>query len=127
MENVYSTAKPFYILAKILGLFPLSFVGPKVKGVFRTKWHGVLSSILSISFLIFLIVMNCYDKDNAGFDSAMLKNVWHLQALFELMMIFCNFMFQIRKRHLIVNFLEDLDNIDVKVQAISNFKRIFAY
>lgn len=52
MENIFTAIRPFYVLAKTLGLFPMSFEGPALKGHFDQMeyFDAVLSDIAAIRF-----------------------------------------------------------------------------
>ena len=114
IENIYWSAKPFYILAKFLGLFPLSLTQNK----FEFKWHGKISTVFMITFLIFLIFVNLVLKDGPTTSSQLLKQIWEVQAIIGLSLILLQFLHQFRKRYFIADFLLAIENIDKKVKKI---------
>lgn len=115
MENFYSSAKPFYYLGKALGLFPMSFVGSEAKGVLQTKWHGVLSSVVSFSLLVILVCLNSMPEKQSTSSSTMLTEIWKIQVVLLLLFICIQFIDQICKRKSIASFLEIVNRIDIKV------------
>lgn len=57
MDSIYSTAKPFLVCSKVSGLFPMYFVGPTSMGFLQTRWHDILITSCSWSFLVALIAI----------------------------------------------------------------------
>lgn len=115
MENIYTTAKPFYILAKVLGLFSKSLVGPEIKGIFETKWHGIFTSFLSGSTAIALLSLNLLIDDGPTSSSEILSKLLKLQAIFGIVLIIVQFVYQHSKNHAIVEVLHAFHRFDQKV------------
>lgn len=112
MENVYTTVKPFYYLAKTLGLFPKSF---DVKGKFETKWHGIMGSLLSLSTASVLLILNLLINDGPTSSSVMLSEMLRVQAVIGIILIIIQFFYQHSKVCEIVEFIDLLNKIDQKV------------
>lgn len=115
MENVFTAIKPFYYLAKVLGLFPMSLSGSGAKGTFKTKWHGVLMSILSISTSFLLLLLNLFISDSSKGSFGVISDMLRIQAVLCLILIIVLFVYQLSKCSSIVKFLEDLNEIDQQV------------
>lgn len=115
MENIFTAVKPFYYLAKVLGLFPMSLLGLEVKGTFVTKWHGVFASIFSVSIAFLLLFLNLFLNDGPTSSSQMLSDMLRVQAVFSLILIIVQFFYQYSKCSSIVKFLKDLNEIDHQV------------
>jgi 7tm Chemosensory receptor len=129
MENIYSSVKPFYNLSKILGLFPLSFDGSETKGRLELKWHGVVSCVVTVLILTLLLFMNFLDEEDPS-SSAMLNNVWNFQVVFGLILLLILFIYQIKQRNAIADYLQIIKNIDDKVKCsktsiIDKFQHLF--
>jgi hypothetical protein len=115
MENFFSSSKPFYFLTKTLGLYPMSFVGSEVKGVLQTKWHGILSSVISFSLLIILVFLSSTPAEQITSSSQMLSDIWKIQVVLLLLFVSLQFIYQIHKRDSIAYFLQSVNKIDIKV------------
>lgn len=111
MENIYTAAEPFYILSKVLGLFPMSKEGPTAKGLFRLKWHGIVSCLVSFIVPIALIALTIF-FDN---PDSWLSKVWSIYTNFGTTWSFLNFFFQIIKHESAIKFLDAVNQFDQKV------------
>lgn len=116
MENVFSSVKPFYRLAKTLGLFPFSFVGSELKGILELNWQGVLASLTWLSLSIFLIALRFLHEDGI-ISSAMLTKLLHAQAIFGILMLIVQFFYQLLKLSSMKQFLLFLNEIDNEVKS----------
>ena len=115
MDNVYTAVKPFYFLTKAFGLFPLSFEGPTVKGILRTKLSDVISTSLSFSSFIAL----CYARisDDIGLQNPTLSAVaWEVTFAIVMLSLLVHFVLQIYKRNDMKKFLYSLHNFDNEVR-----------
>lgn len=111
MENIYTAAEPFYILSKAFGLFPMSQEGPTSKGLFRLKWHGVVSCLVSFMVPITLIVIIIFFAN----PDTWLSKVWSVYTNFGTTWSFLNFFYQISKRQSAIKFLDAVNQFDQKV------------
>lgn len=116
MENVYTIIKPFYILAKVIGLFPLSFDGPMYKGIFKTKFYDVLIPVIVPGMSISLIALNIIINEGPASSSAMLADVWKIHTVFGCFLVILQFVVQMNNYKSIPKFLEVLNNYDLKVR-----------
>lgn len=119
MENIFSVSEPYYFLCKVLGLFPMSFEGPKTKGVFKTKWNDVVCSLLSLIVPVLLIALNFYLEYGPTSSSAMLSDLWKIQAVFGVFLILLQHSYQISKNKEIPRFLNAVNEFDQKVVLCS--------
>lgn len=118
MENIYTTVKPFYIVCKILGSFPMTFEGPTMKGCFKTKWHDVLLTSCSFAFLASLAIYKLQGGNVIENKSAIMTKAWDLSlkvGLFAFLMHFC---IQVGIRNKIKRFLRSLSNFDLEVRDV---------
>lgn len=115
MENIYSAVKPFYILAKFLGLFPKSFKGSVAKGILKTKWHDVIISTISLSVLIFLIYRISSEKTILKIESKILMRAWDISLVMGLYFLLIQFVYQCFEKNEISEFLRHLHKFDNKV------------
>lgn len=116
MKNVFTSAKPFYVLAKILGLFALSFDGPASKGNLRTKWLDFFYSGVFFLLPAILIAMYSLFGDDLVDESALLAKAWVVQNIFGVALLIIPFAYQQSKRQSIKTFLNGLDAFDTKVK-----------
>lgn len=116
MENIYTTVKPFYFLAKALGSFPMTFEGPTEKGFLRTKWYDVLFT----SCLFFLLTSLAFYKLNGANaidnDSLIMIKAWDSSLFVGLFVFLVHFWLQIFMRNKIKRFLRSLYNFDQEVK-----------
>lgn len=112
MDNVYTIVKPFYILSKVLGIFPLSFDGPPQKGFFITKWYDVITPLILPGTSILLIALSAL----LGNETEMLFGVWRISGIFVCFLVILQFCWQMNKFKSIPKFLEALNTYDLKVK-----------
>lgn len=118
MENIFTAVRPFYILTKVLGLFPKSFVGTHKNGFLKLKWHGVAYSCLSLSLLALLFLINIF-FDEPSSSSELLSKLWRIDILAGLLLNFIQFCWQIEKQQSIAAFLVAVHTVDEKVRNYS--------
>lgn len=119
MENIYTTLKPFYILIKSMGLFPMSFEGPPRKGFFKTKKIDVSASCVAGMLPVCMIALNLMIQDPVVSTSPFVSKMFVVSAFVGVCTIFCQFWMQIRLRHSILNFLGLLNNFDQRVRNLA--------
>lgn len=117
MENIFTAVKPFYIFAKFLGLFPMTFEGPMSKGILRVKWYDVAASALAILVPIVIIAVNLIIGDESASSSSLLSNAWTIEAIAGDALVMIIFIYQQLKRQKIEEFLIKLHDFDEKVSA----------
>lgn len=118
MDSIYKSFKPFYYLSKLLGVFPMSFQGKAGNGELKTKWHDFVISILSFTFLICLITSQIKFNNFLKSDSSISTKASEISVLIALFFLLISFVFQISKRHQIVNFLKLLNSYDIEVKTM---------
>lgn len=119
MENIFTVAKPFLSFAKILGLFPMTFVGHPRKGILEIKWHDVLLSFCSFTGLICLMFINLEMRVFLKNDSKVLFSAWFVLKLLDISSYMCLFAYQLCKRKNVLNFLDLLNSVDEEVSSKS--------
>lgn len=112
MDNVYTIVKPFYILSKVLGTFPLSFDGPPQKRFLVTKWYDVVTPLILPGISILLIVLNALLIN----DNEVLYSVWRINGIFGCCLVILQFGWQMKKFKSVPKFLEALNTFDRKVK-----------
>lgn len=117
MENIFTTSKPILVFAKFLGLFPMTFIGPDRKGVFKVMWHDVLSSCISIGSLLCLVGANISLGIFFTGDSNILAVAWFIMKNFDISTYACLFCYQVYKRKNILKFLNMIFSFDEDVSV----------
>lgn len=117
-DSIYTTAKPFYFLLKLLGIFPFSIETSSGEKVFRPKLLDYLSCCFSITSLLFALFMSIEFTDVMNSSSEIVARAWNLNLTFCLFTVLISLCYQIQKRNQIVKFLQLIDDFDKKV----NFK-----
>lgn len=122
MENIFTAAQPFYLLSKVMGLFPMSFEGPIEKGNFKVKWHDVIYSLFSLTVPISLIAFNLLAEVTQVSSSALLSDIWVIHSITGVSLLILQFSYQVCKRKEILRFLEAVNEFDEKVGGRENNK-----
>lgn len=122
MENIFSASKPFLILSKVFGFFPISLVFSSKKISVTTQWLDIFFTCCN--FLI-LFTFNVLTWQNsyvlASTKSSFLNSAWNLIRKIELIFYVFLFAYQISRRKQIVAFLKKLHRFDEKVRYIWKF------
>lgn len=113
--NIYTSSQPFYWFAKMLGLFPLSYIGPAEKGILTMKWHGVASTVLAFKVCVLLTAWSFYGEDNSASVSNMMSVVWIQWSAFGLFLVMIQLFIQFRNRESMKYFLRAVNDFDKKV------------
>ena len=116
MENIFTSIRPFYILTKTLGLFPITMESPETKSFSKLNLTGVISTCLTFLFLIILIILNIAGDDVKISSSEMLSKLWRLEVFLGLLLMCVQFFYQIGKHRSIVKFIFDIHEIDQMVK-----------
>lgn len=115
MENIYSTALPFYWLAKVLGVFPITFENHTKRVVLRTKWIDVMFSSSAVILLVAFIAIKFNTETLIRIESSILERAWDLSLVFGFELLLVQLFFQILKRDKIAVFLSQLHAFDCQV------------
>lgn len=112
MENFYTAAKPFCVLAKFFGLFVMSQEGDTFAGFYKLKWQGIAYSIASfiVPTTLLLNIIFYHSSD------IWLSKVWNIHTNFSTLMICLQFFYQIGKQQSILNFFSAVNDFDQKVK-----------
>lgn len=113
MENIYSVAKPFYILAKVLGIFPMALNDRK--NVFKVKWLNLAYSFLTLSVPLGLNICNVLSGNSY---ELWLMTIWKTLAIFGVSLITLLYFYQFSKRQEIAMFLKAIDRFDQQVGKV---------
>lgn len=112
MENIFTSSKPFLLLGKIVGIFPMSFVGPTRKGILKTNWIDLIPFCCTLGILIFLFALHLLlDMFNVR-DSMMVSYGWSLARYSEYSSYVFLLSYQLLKRQNIVRFLKQVQRAD---------------
>lgn len=120
MENIYTTVRPFYVLSKCMGLFPVSFEGPPRKGFLMTKRTDIAASCIAGVIPICMIALNLMIEDSVVSTSPFVSRMFVVSAFVGVCTIFVQFWMQISQRHSILSFLAALNNFDQRVRNPEN-------
>jgi hypothetical protein len=118
MENVFTAFKPFYLLSKLIGTFPMTFQGQAKNGNFKTKLFDAVYSIISCCAIFFMIYMKFSSDNLVRSESMIVYIIWSYSIVFELLTLLIQLWFQIYHRHEIELFLKLLHEFDNEVKAL---------
>lgn len=116
MENIYTTVKPFYILSKVLGSFPMTFEGPPEKGFLRTKCQDILATGCSFIVLTVLALYKLTSENVFQCDSFIMIKSWDVSIVVGFFVFLMHFCVQVAVRKNIKKFLRRLHNFDQEVK-----------
>lgn len=116
MENIYTTAKPFLVLTKLIGLFPKSFDGPTRKGVLRFKLVDGVFSFIALPSIVCLLVLNIMSEALNDLASEFVVNCYIICMHFDIFSFLILYFYQINKRENIVKLLHEINSADIKVK-----------
>lgn len=123
MDNFYSSVQPFYLILKLLGIFPISYEASGNGQVFKQKFLDVLNCCVSFIIFMFVCAINIDHKNDVMRSSSdIITSAWSFSLLFCMLNVFVLLCYQIMKRNSIVRFFHLVDNFDGKAR---NLKRIF--
>lgn len=117
MENIYTTLEPFYILSKILGVFPKSFVAAKQKGILKLEWFDVVITCCSLFTACVLFAVEIISQFNLDRKISVSLKFWSVSLYLETFMLFIQFTIQILNSSKIELFLKQLHKFDQKVST----------
>lgn len=122
MENIYTCYKPFYVLSKCLGMFPMSFEGPPRKGKLKVKWHDWLLPGFATLIPTAIIAVNIFCDDSPASTSPFLSKLWVIEILFGVFLMMTQFPYQLLKHRNIEEFLNRVHHFDQKVELLFALK-----
>jgi 7tm Chemosensory receptor len=121
-QNVFTSAKPFLTLAKLLGFFPMSFHGPAHKGNFKIKCFNILASSCLALTLILIMVLIIKNNAFVALESNILFYGWAISLFFEIISQIVLFLYQVCRRKDVVGFLKTLNECDEQVIFLFNLE-----
>lgn len=112
VKNIFSSATPFLIFLKVLGLFPLKFSAFKS---FNIDVIGILATFSTI--IVFVIVLGCQltNLNTLKSSSKILRNVWNIVSVNGLILQAFMIIYQLCKIKTVSSILIAIDDIDLKV------------
>lgn len=124
MEDVYSSIRPFYILLKILGVFPITSTEK------QSSWGNFANVLIaSCSIIIFILVFFANILRRITFFSVysteIIQLIWLISLYFYIASTFVETCYQIYKRNEIKNFLKLLNKFDTKVNTLNFSLKIY--
>lgn len=129
MKNIYTTAKPFYLPAKIFGLFPLTFTESKAKTSYIVKFLDVFLTSLSFIVVLMLIYLKLNSSRFIESDSLILVRAWNIGLIFDLTGLLLILTLQVIKRNdikklftLLRKFDDDFKLLGLEVDAVKHRK-----
>lgn len=115
-ENIFESSRPFLLLIKFLGLFPLTL---NEKNEFETKPSDVAITFCAITITVSLEVVSITESFTYEIGSQILSKVWifvgHLAVFVHFWLIF----HQLWKRNKLAKLIGEIHNIDLKVKKKS--------
>lgn len=114
MENIFTSARPFLILMKYLGLFPVTFDGSHL----RITWSNHLISCCKLMLWITVVVVNVLNFELIPVTSIIIKNVFNVSLAFGLCSVLVMSCFQWFQCKHILRLLESIKVFDTNVCII---------
>lgn len=115
MENIFTAAKPFLVLLKLFGVFPMTFKGAIRKGYFETTIKDHFYSLCTFGVWLFLIVLNGLYYTSFETSSFMMRNVYKFSLTIGFLSAFIMASYQRCKLSNISKFLSTVKDYDTKV------------
>lgn len=113
--NIFTVSKPFLEVAKVLGIFPMSFDGAPEKGVMNVKWFDVVIWIGTVFTSVAMILLNIKPEDIFIKNSRILIWAWNVLKYTDLISLLFLLAYQFLKRKNILKFLTAIHNVDEEV------------
>jgi hypothetical protein len=117
MDNIYTASKPFVTLIQLLGIFPMSFVGPTRKGVFKVKLWNIAVTLIWFIGLMFVVMISFSVNNFEGEKSKVLPYAWKVSINLEVLSYIVMAVHQLLSCRKIVKFLAKIDDCDQKVSG----------
>jgi hypothetical protein len=123
MENIFTAAKPFLVVSKYLGLFPMSFDGPTRKGSLKLKWTDLI--YLFLAFFLFISALYFCLTSKITFyktDSRLILETCSSLAFYSVLFDSLCLIGQFYYRENVVEFLRIIQKFDFEVRIINENK-----
>jgi hypothetical protein len=112
MATFEIASKPYLVVAKVMGIFPLRIVDSHLQ---TAKASDVLfTSVWFITQIVMFVTMLVVDEVYES--SKVLTRIWKILNIFEFSSLFFNFCFQICNRRKVVAFPMKIQSIDDMVK-----------
>jgi hypothetical protein len=117
MENVFTAAEPFLVLANLIGVFPKSFDGPARKGFLKGRLRDWVLSVVSLTVLVSTIGLVLFSKESFRFlaVSEIGFQGWYIIAYLNCFILVGLYIHQLWKRKNIVKLLNLIRSFDDEV------------
>jgi hypothetical protein len=124
--EIHQTLKPFYILSKIFGLFPMRFV----KSSYIVSWFGVFFSSLACLFMLALTLTTIIRGEQPQVSSEIASKFWTILSITGLVLLCVQFVIQMKNFRAFPDFVAKVHEFDEKVESIhshqyTNYKICF--
>lgn len=119
MENILRSSKYFLLLAKLFGLFPISFDPEKGK-IPQMKWHDTIVPFCSALILTYLVIVHYIYKEFCLSESLILMKAWNISIRFEYSTHLLLYVYQLRKCKNILRFLKQVKAVDEHVRILND-------
>lgn len=119
MQNIYTTVKPFYIYARLLGLFPLSQEDSTEKGIFQVKWHSVAPTFIAMTVVLSQLFLLVFSQEPSEGPTKFHSTAWNIQTAVNVLIATIQLFYQTSKYRSILKFVFSLNSFDQKVSKIS--------
>ena len=128
MENIYTAAKPLFVFAKFLGLYPYPLNCEKdSKNDTNQVGFAVIWTCFISAILICTSVKMCLNFETLEVNSDLLSSAWKAIVFFDIWSILVLFVYQLLKRKNILNFLTVLNSIDEMVRFKKDKKNFLIF
>jgi hypothetical protein len=114
--NIFETFKPFYLLSKVLGLFPMTLENSS----FRKTKFDVVRAVVSWLFLASSTVLTIWLDKEPPLSSAVINKTWRVHSVFGLLLMWAEFSVQMWKCKAIPELIFKLHAFDEKVKPSMN-------
>lgn len=115
--NIFTVSKPFIEVAKVLGIFPMSFDGAPEKGVLKVKWFDAFIWIGTFSISVAIIFLNMKRETIFIKNSSILIWAWDILKYIDLISLLFLIAYQFLKRKNILKFLNVIHKVDEEVNS----------
>lgn len=116
MEDVYTSFKPFFVIGKVFGTFPIFMDSSAKKITVKEKIADFITSFLSIGVFCAIFMVNFIRQGSLLSSSKILDSAWRLSLLLCLAMMIVSLFYQLFKRESIIKNITILNRIDKMVK-----------
>lgn len=118
MKNVHYSARPFYIVSRVLGTFAYSYDGSYRKGVLKLSVPGVLWFGILVGIFVSIFTGSSFVLEDVNSSSKILVLAWNTSLTISFTTMLAAKFYQMHKQTSIVGFLRKIDEIDANVGGL---------